>query len=73
MSTFSVRPDQRATYHSLQNLLGRLLFSSTLLALSLVAGAGDPNDPRSVQSMLSVYSLLGVFCLICLALTRQRL
>ncbi len=64
---------QRATYHSLQNLLGRLLFSSTLLALSLVAGAGDPNDPGSVQSMLSVCSLLGAFCLICLALTRQRL
>ena len=64
---------QRATYHSLQNLLGRLLFSGTLLALSLVAGAGDPNDPGSVQSMLSVCSLLGAFCLICLALTRQRL
>ncbi len=63
---------QRATYHSLQSLLGRLLFSGTLLALSLFAGAGDANDPGSVQSMLRICALLGALCLVALALTRPK-
>ncbi len=64
---------QRATYHSLQSLLGRLLFSGTLLVLSLLAGAADANDPGSVQSMLRGCLLLGAFGLLCLALTRAEL
>ena len=64
---------QRATYHSLQSLLGRLLFSGTLLGLSLLGGAGDANDPDSIQPMLRICSLLGAFCLVALAVTRRKL
>ena len=44
----------------------------TLLALSLFAGAGDANDPGSVQSMLRICALLGALYLVALALTRPE-
>ncbi len=61
---------QRATYLSLQSLLGRLLFSGTLLVLSGLAGVSGATDPSGVQAMLRLCAILGILCLVALIVTR---
>jgi MFS family permease len=64
---------QRATYLSIQSLVGRLSFSGVLLLLSVSAGSDTPTDWPSVSWMLCLSGGIGVVGLLVLAATRGRL
>lgn len=50
---------QRATYFSLQSLLGRFAFSLTLVGLSLLAGTDAPTDWPTLAAMLRTSAVIG--------------
>jgi MFS family permease len=54
---------QRATYLSMQSLVGRLLFAVLLLGLSLLAGERSATDPAVVATMLGASAVFGVTAL----------
>jgi len=64
---------QRATYLSIQSLVGRLAFAATLFSLSILAGTNAHPDWPTLAMMLRLTALLGLFCLAGLALTKGRL
>ena len=64
---------QRATYLSLQGLVGRLLFSGLLLSLSAAAGGSDPKNPAVIGTMLAVCLGFAATGLVALLATRRAL
>lgn len=63
----------RATYLSLQSLVGRLVFAATLWAASMVAPGAQEMDFPALQTVLGAYALAGLAALTALALTARRL
>ena len=65
--------ESRATYLSLQSLVGRLVFAGTLLLASVSASETGRMAYSEIQQILSWYALGGVLCLIGLALAATQL
>ena len=61
----------RATYLSLQSLIGRLLFAASLLAGSAFAPGGATLDLATLQFLVLGYLVVGVTLLVVLALTAR--
>ncbi len=62
---------QRATYLSIQSLVGRLSFSAVLLGLSALAGGDAVTNWPSLQRMLFACSLFAVVGLFLLLITQR--
>ena len=62
---------QRATYFSIQSLVGRLSFSAVLLGLSALAEGGEDIDWPSLRRMLFACSLFAVAGLFLLLITHR--
>ncbi len=62
----------RATYTSLKSLAGRLLFSVTLAASSVLAGDADTLPMETIQIVLTAYVIAGVLAWAVLAATIRR-
>ncbi len=62
----------RATYVSLQSVVGRLSFSITLVGLSLLPGHADADDWASLSRMQLVAAGIGVAALLVLGLSVRR-
>ena len=62
---------QRATYLSIQSLVGRLSFAGVLLGLSALAGGGAAIDWPSLKRMLFACSLFAVVGLFLLLITQR--
>ena len=63
--------ESRATYLSLQSLVGRIVFASSLWVASLAAGRTGQMSHSELQSVLSVYVAAGLIFITVLALTAR--
>ncbi|MGI9356808.1 MAG: hypothetical protein ACR2PF_16820 [Rhizobiaceae bacterium] len=64
--------ERRATYLSLRNLFGRLVFAGTLLLASVSTTDKSQMPYTEIQQILSWYAVGGLVCLAGLALTAMR-
>lgn len=64
---------QRASYLSIQSLMGRLAFAATLFSLSILTGTNADPDWPTLAMMLRLTALLGLFGLAGLALKKRHL
>ncbi len=68
-----LRDGVRATYLSLQSLIGRLLFAGSLAVASTSASTVGTMAPGEIQAILGVYAAVGLIFLAVLAFLSRRL
>ncbi len=68
-----LQPESRATYLSVQSLVGRLAFAGSLLIASRIADPSDALTSGQISTILGSYAAAGLACFSILALCARQI